>query len=230
MPMGMIDPEGSLGSPYLLRRTYADMVMAAGYAPIGIPTSLAFEDIKDIYTGAAGILMMGGHDIHPACYGENIEMAMAPFDPERDAFEIALVKQAAADKKPLIGICRGAQMIAVALGGSLHQDISALIGDEIHSPRTNRYEDILSKEDQLVGLESGCRLSRILGKSEAHGPCGHHQSIKSLPAELVVSGRSKAGIVEAIEAVDPDWYCFGVQSHPETRGGGDFKKLFAWKE
>ncbi len=155
---------------------------------------------------------------------------MTPFDSARDGLESELVRRAAQDKKPLIGVCRGLQMIAVSLGGSLHQEIADLAPEEIHAPIVHRYEDTLTKPDQVITLTASSRLAVLLGRTEVHGPCNHHQAIKDLPSELRAVGYSPAGIIEAIEARDPEWFCFGLQCHPETRNGGDFSALFDFKQ
>lgn len=215
-----------LGQTYILRKTYIDLLASVQTVPFGIPSSMPLESIEELYALASGIFLTGGSDIEPAVYGEGLAGAEDPFDPERDALEQALVRRAAADKKPLIGICRGSQMLAAALGGRLHQEIAPLTNGELHAPLVHAYEDTIDKPDVPLILEANSRLASLLGASSAQAPCNHHQAIKELPDTLRVAARSAAGIIEAIEAVDPAWFAFGLQSHPETRQGGDFLPLF----
>lgn len=215
-----------LGQTYILRKTYIDLLASLDMVPFGIPSSMALGNFEELYAMASGLFLTGGSDIEPAMYGESCAGAEAPFDPARDALEQALVRRAAADKKPLIGICRGSQMLAVALGGRLHQEIAPLAKGEQHAPLVHAYEDTIDKPDVPLLLETNSRLAALLGVNHAQAPCNHHQAIKELPDSLRVAARSAAGIIEAIEAADPAWFAFGLQSHPETRQGGDFLPLF----
>lgn len=117
-------------------------------------------------------------------------------------------------------------MLAVAFGGTLHQDIGSLAGNEQHASQIRKYEETLSKPDTPLILEADSRLAAIIGTDDIMGPCHHHEAIKDLPAGFRVAARSAAGIIEAIESTDAEWFCFGIQSHPETRGGGSFGELF----
>ncbi len=215
-----------LGQTYILRKTYIDLLQSVNTVPFGIPSSLSLEDFEKLYGLASGIFLTGGSDIEPGIYGRSMAGAEAPFDPQRDTLEAALVRRAAADKKPFIGICRGSQMLAVALGGELIQEIGSAAPDEVHASTIHAYEDTLDKPDVIVSLDASSRLATILGRIQAQAPCNHHQAISRLPDSLQAVAHSPAGIIEAIEACDRDWFAFGIQSHPETRGGGDFLPLF----
>ena len=230
MPLAELNTNEGLARAYAMRRSYADLVATHGFVPLGIPTNISLSDIKDLYNNAAGILLMGGNDVDPRYYKEEKNSSIEPYDAARDSFEIDLVKQAAKDKKRLVGFCRGAQVLCVALGGSLYQDIADKVNEEIHASVLPRYEETINKEDIKVSLQQDSRLAHLLGKNTVNGPCNHHQAIHTLPDSLAAVGHSQAGIIEAVEAIDPLWFCFGIQSHPETRGGGDFDKLFNWKE
>ncbi len=154
-----------------------------------------------------GLVLQGGADISPRAYGEQPLKAEWAGDPVRDGYEIELVRAFTAAGRPVLGICRGAQLINVALGGSLHQDVPA--------HRTDDY-DLHAHE---VRLEPGSGLARLYG---ATGPRRvvsiHHQAIKRLAPGLVIEARAEDGVIEAVRGTGASYLC-AVQWHPEFHGG-----------
>ena len=157
-----------------------------------------------------GVVLQGGADISPRAYGEQPLAPEWAGDPVRDRFEIELVQACVAAGKPLLGICRGAQLINVALGGSLHQDVPAHRSDDY---------DAHAHE---VRLEPGSGLARLYGELGPRRVVSiHHQAIKRLGRDLEVEARSiDDGIVEAIRMKGQGYVC-AVQWHPEFHGGRD---------
>jgi putative glutamine amidotransferase len=155
-----------------------------------------------------GLVLQGGADISPLAYGEAPAKPEWAGDPARDRYEIELVRAFTGAGKPVLGICRGAQLINVALGGSLHQDVPA--------HRTEDYD--LHTHD--VRLEPGSGLARLYGDVGPRRVVSiHHQAIKRLGQGLRAEAHSEPdGLVEAIRASGPGYVC-GVQWHPEFHGG-----------
>ena len=157
-----------------------------------------------------GLVLQGGADISPLAYGEDPLKPEWAGDPVRDRFEIELVRAFTEAEKPMLGICRGAQLINVALGGSLHQDVSA--------HRSDDYDQHVHD----VRLEPGSGLARLYGETGPRRVVSiHHQAIKRLGRDLRVEARSEPdGVIEAIRGAGPSYVC-AVQWHPEFHGGRD---------
>jgi putative glutamine amidotransferase len=161
------------------------------------------------YAGALdGLVLQGGADISPLAYGEEPLKPEWAGDPMRDRYEIDLVRAFTAAGKPVLGICRGAQLINVALGGSLHQDVPA--------HRSDDYD----QHAHDVRLEPGSGLARLYGETGPRRVVSiHHQAIKRLGRGLRVEAHSEPdGLVEAVRGIGPGYIC-AVQWHPEFHGG-----------
>ena len=154
-----------------------------------------------------GLVLQGGADISPLAYGEEPLQPDWAGDPMRDRYEIELVRAFMEVKKPVLGICRGAQMINVALGGSLHQDIPA--------HRSDDYD----QHTHEVRLEPGSGLARLYGETGPRRVVSiHHQAIKRLAPGLQVEARADDGVIEAVRGNGASYLC-AVQWHPEFHGG-----------
>ena len=165
---------------------------------------------RDYAKALDGLVLQGGADISPLAYGEQPQKPEWEGDPIRDRYEIELVRAFMAEKKPVLGICRGAQLINVALGGSLHQDIPA--------HRSDSYD----AHAHEVCLEPGSGLARLYGELGPRRVVSiHHQAINRLGRDLAVEARSvEDGVVEAIRMKSRTYVC-AVQWHPEFHGGRD---------
>ena len=154
-----------------------------------------------------GLVLQGGADISPLAYGEQPLKPEWAGDPMRDRYEIELVRAFAAAGKPVLGICRGAQLVNVALGGSLHQDIPAHRSDEY------------DQHAHDVRLEPGSALARLYGETGPRRVVSiHHQAIKGLAPGLTVEARAEDGVIEAVRGTGASYIC-AVQWHPEFHGG-----------
>jgi putative glutamine amidotransferase len=154
---------------------------------------------------ADGIVIGGGDDISPHLYGSRV-VASARLDPARDAMELSLVREAFAEGKPVLGICRGAQMINVALGGTLDQDAYGTFTE------SDRLWTVLPRK--AVQVVAGTRLAAIAGEHEMRVNALHSQAVHALGRGLRVAARDVGGMVQAVERVE-DPFALGVQWHPE---------------
>ncbi len=192
----------------VLPKVYTDCVIAAGGAVVGLPPQPPTPEAVDrVLDGIDGLILTGGKDVDAALYGELAHPENDAPRPDRDAWEIAVVRAAIARDLPLLGICRGLQVLNVALGGTLVQHLPDVLGSTRYS-----YGDATFAENPVV-TESGTRIAGMLGVSLAVKSY-HHQAINHLAPGLTVSARGDDGI---IQAVDIDGMTFGVavQWHPE---------------
>ena len=154
-----------------------------------------------------GLVLQGGADISPLAYGEEPLKPEWAGDEMRDRYEVELVRAFITAGKPVLGICRGAQLINVALGGTLHQDIPA--------HRSDDYD----QHAHAVRLEPGSGLARLYGETGPRRVVSiHHQAIKQLAPGLVVEARADDGVIEAVRGTGASYVC-AVQWHPEFHGG-----------
>jgi putative glutamine amidotransferase len=196
---------------HLVPDSYVGIVQRAGGLALILPVDT--RSPVHIVDALDGFLLVGGADVDPATYGAELGPNTGPTYPERDAFEIALVKAAIDREVPVLGICRGMQLLNVAFGGTLIQDLAGPDGENIHRRRIGGFEDT----ENHIELEEGSLAARAAGEGIHVAHCHHHQAIDRLGEDLVVSGRaSEDGLAEAIEAADGGWV-LGVQWHPEAR-------------
>lgn len=194
----------------------------------GHPRVLDVSDSpRKVLNEVHGVLLTGGGDVDPVFYGEERHPSVEDAEPGRDEFEIDLARRAVEAHTPLLAICRGAQVLNVAMGGTLVQDIPSAVETELpHSIQEPKHE---VAHDVVVA--EGSKLARVLGAavSSAH-TCRvnsrHHQSVGRIGQQLAAAATAPDGIVEAIEAPDAE-FCIGVQWHPENFWRtGEFADLF----
>lgn len=188
---------------------YLRAVEQAGGLPLLAPPYP--ELVAALVARADGIMLVGGEDVDPARYGAARHARTEASAPARDAMELALVQAARGARVPLLAICRGLQVLNVALGGTLVQDIpSERAGAVAHNPPGAR--DARSHD---VRVAADSRLSRLLQADLLTVNSLHHQAVDRLGRGLRAVAHSDDGIVEAAEATDPKWWAVGVQWHPE---------------
>jgi putative glutamine amidotransferase len=184
---------------------FVDKVAAAGCVPVLLPPLPAIESCLDRLDG---LLLLAGPDVEPARYAATPHPKAGRVDPGRDAAEIALLGAALRAGLPVLGVCRGMQLLNVLRGGTLHQHLPEIVGHDGHLPAPDGYGQ------QPVRLVPGSRIARVLGGSRAVVPCHHHQAIDRLGAGLRVTAWSEDGVVEAVEVPDHP-FAVGVQWHAE---------------
>lgn len=197
------------GRRYVLRRSYADAVLAAG----GLPLIAAFDaPVDELLARAAALVVTGGaFDIPPEDYGEQRREGCGPLKLDRTRFERSLLEAALARDLPVLGVCGGMQLLNVVRGGTLHQDIRAEVERALdHEQKTPRDEPY-----HALHVERGTLVARAAGDGPARVNSTHHQAVNRVGRGLRVSARAEDGIVEAIE--DPAArFVVGVQWHPEA--------------
>jgi putative glutamine amidotransferase len=195
-----------------IKNLYCEALVSAGAAPVVLPLSTN-EDLFDIYIDRCdGLMVTGGPDIDAAYYGENNMTYNGELSPYRDVMELALIKKAIQNNKPVLGICRGIQVINVAMGGTLYQDIHEQLKDRQlikHSqsaPRWYSTHEVVIKKESL--------LWDALNVEKVHVNSFHHQAVKDIAPDFEATAWSEDGIIECIE-YSKDCFVVGVQWHPE---------------
>lgn len=193
-----------------LNNAYVDAVAGAGALPFIIPPLADVTNVAGWLDVAEALVLTGGEDVDPARYGAAPHSALGDINAARDATEIALVAAARTRHLPTLAICRGMQVLNVALGGTLVQDIpSERPGALVHvsGPRDARLHD--------VGVDQGSRLAQALGATHLRTNSSHHQSLAVVADGLRATAYAADGIVEGAEWTDDAWWAVGVQWHPE---------------
>ncbi|RME51058.1 MAG: gamma-glutamyl-gamma-aminobutyrate hydrolase family protein [Caldilineae bacterium] len=196
-------------------QSYTRAIVQAGGVPFLIPLEVEEDALRLLYNLADGILLSGGGDVDPVHYHQPVDTTTHDVQAARDRVELTLTRWAAADGKPLLGICRGIQVMAVAMGGTLLQDIAA---QKVEADRHDYYyRDDGHARNYLahtVTLSPDCRLTRILGVESLPVNSLHHQAIDTLPPPCRVVGYAPDGVPEAIDLPGHPFF-YGVQWHPE---------------
>jgi putative glutamine amidotransferase len=203
---------------WVVEQRYVQVLSALGGVPWIIPLLQGDEEtLKAIYSHLDGVLLTGGVDIDPTYYHDERHALCGPTDPPRDWAEVQLIRWAIRDHLPILGVCRGLQMMNVALGGTLYQDVPSEIPGSIQHDRAeaNGSGSRVPLMHQLR-IEPRSRLANILGTDQIGVNSTHHQAIKELASGLMRSAWAADGVIEAIEGNgDQNHYLVGVQWHPE---------------
>ena len=193
-----------------VNEAYVRALQSVGLVPLVIPPSLSPDEARAVVAQVAGVVLSGGEDVDPARYGAARHPATQKSKAGRDATEIALVEAARDARRPLLGICRGMQVLNVALGGTLVQDLGMLrpgeIGHALESSRTHRVHGIT--------ILSGSRLAAAVGTLAIDVNSIHHQAVDQLAPSLRATAYAPDGVVEAAETTGA-WWTLAVQWHPE---------------
>jgi putative glutamine amidotransferase len=213
------NPPTGLRTPrFSQNQTYVHALARAGAASLLIPHLMDKTLLRTIYNLVDGLLLPGGGDMDPAYYGESRHEKCDLVSPDRDKVELTLARWAMDDEKPLLAICRGIQVLNVALGGSLYQDIQAQVrGADKHDWHPGYPRDRLS---HTLIVTPQTRLAHILGTTSLPVNSLHHQAIKDVAPGLTVAARAPDQIVEAVEA-EGHPFAIGVQWHPEELADND---------
>jgi putative glutamine amidotransferase len=198
---------------YALTPSYVDAVIAAGGVPVLIPLGLDEVALRGLLARLDGLLLTGGGDIAGEHYASAYPDLIFDVDSDRDRVELFLAREAMAADKPLLAICRGHQVLNVALGGTLYEDVLRLMPSAIKHDYWGQYpRTFLSHE---VTVCAGSALARHLGQTRARVNSLHHQGVRDLAPGLVASAHAPDGLIEGVEAPDRR-FALGVQWHPEN--------------
>lgn len=207
---------------YFMPRTYSESISRAGGLPIILP--YVFQMVDDYLERIDGLLLSGGVDTDPLIWKEEPVPGMGRIDPDRDRFEISLIKKALERELPILGICRGCQILNVAVGGTLIQDL-----EKQQEKVFKHYQDAPRwYPTHTVIIEEGTKLYQLFGRKEIRVNSVHHQAIKDVGPGFTVSARAKDGVVEAIEK-EGKGFVLGVQWHPEAMWEKDSRFLEVFK-
>ena len=202
---------------------YSRAVHASGGAPVLLPVAQDRQSLAVILERLDGLLLTGGPDINPKAYGEEPLPGLREIDAELDQMELAVTRAAMAKKLPVLAVCRGIQILNVALGGSLYQDIERQIDDSLN------HLQLAAKHvaTHSISIETPSQLRAIMQRKTIWVNGKHHQAIKEVARGLIVSARAADGVIEAVEHVSHA-FVIGVQWHPEGSWSQDrySKKLF----
>jgi putative glutamine amidotransferase len=213
---------------WVMNHRYFTALASVGAAPVMIP--LMPQDVatlRAIYDSLDGVFLAGGVDVDPTSYHEPREDLCGRTDLDRDAVELQLAEWARADGKPLLGVCRGLQIMNVEAGGSLYQDCAEYFSGSMkhdYFPTAGYARDFLA---HAVTLAPGSRLREIMGADEVMVNSMHHQGLNRVANGLNPSATAPDGLIEALEG-SGDAFCVGVQWHPEMLVDSDVatRRLF----
>src|SRR5215211_4742238 len=205
---------------------YVESVADAGGVPVVVQPSVSLRAAEVLLDGLDGMLVSGGPDLDPGYYGDEPVPELGTTIPEWDALEMALLRLALQRGMPVFGICRGMQILNVALGGTLYQDLPSQLGADVlnHWQTTNECQithDVEVLDDSY--------LAKITARQTVEVNSYHHQGIKGVAGALTVAARSSDGVIEALESCDfSDRWLVGVQWHPEglRDPGSEHRNLF----
>ncbi len=211
------DAQGNPLPAYRTSRSYPAALASAGAAPVAIPLDLPEDTLCAIFERLDGLCLTGGVDVDPAFYREARHPALGHVDAARDEIELTLTRWALAADLPVFGICRGIQLLNVAAGGSLYQDIGALVAG---AGRHDFSSEPRERPTHRVQLAADSRLAALFGVPELMTNSFHHQAVKSPAAAFIPVAWADDGVIEGIEH-PAKRFAIGVQWHPEEMVGTD---------
>jgi putative glutamine amidotransferase len=207
--------EDQIPRSWIMRQRYVEVLTASGAVPWLVPLEQDRETLRLIYERLDGLFLPGGIDMQPSTYGEQPDPLLQRVDPARDETELQLARWAIEDRLPVLGVCRGAQLINVAAGGTLWQDVSYRPDSIKHdyAPLGGQYSREYLAHDVTVDADS--RLGRIVRVDRMPVNSMHHQAIRELGTGLIASSFAPDGVIESVEPTSEQWM-IGVQWHPES--------------
>lgn len=212
--------DGPAGDRIALNAAYVEAVQWAGGTPVLLPPHLDRDRLDDLIPNLDGILLSGGGDVEPGLYGERPHPRCAGVSARRDRFEIDVVRRAIDRRMPIFAICRGMQVLNVALGGTLYQHVPEAFGDTIAH---NQVEAGFRRDEVThpVEVRAGTLLGNLVGSGAVGVNSIHHQAVRALGMHLVPVARAGDGLIEAVEAPPLGDFVLGVQWHPEELAGSN---------
>ncbi|MEK5069044.1 gamma-glutamyl-gamma-aminobutyrate hydrolase family protein [Sporosarcina sp. FSL K6-1508] len=209
-PVIGITADVEINDKYFLNSEYVRAIIRAGGLPLIVPVGIE-KDVDQLIGILDGLLLSGGNDINPMLFNEEPHAYLGEVSPSRDSIELELARRMLKTGKPILGICRGLQVLNVAVGGSVYQDLhkqneGPILQHMQKAPNTH--------SSHYVQVEKGSLLETLAGSERIQVNSYHHQSLKVVPPVFAVTGVANDGIIEAIEGTDQQ-FVLGVQWHPE---------------
>ena len=203
---------------------YSNSVILSSGIPLIIPTSDNVEVIKEQLSLLDGLIVSGGADVNPIYYGEDFKVGIAPISPQRDTCELIIIEEFLKTQKPILGICRGHQLLNVFFKGSLYQDIGRYYKTDIKHSQ-DLYPDLPTHKVKII--EKDNMLYQLYGE-EIYTNSFHHQIVNKLGEGLTAIAQSDDGVIEAFQ-MKTHKFLYGVQWHPEmmtARGNKEMQRIF----
>lgn len=200
------------GNHYMISIDSANVILQAGGIPLMLPNLEDIRDVEEIAASIDGLFLTGGYDIDPTLFGEEPQPYLGVIVPTRDAFELMLIRRFLSLDKPILGVCRGCQILNIAVGGDMYQDIGSQIKHDIL-----QHKQIAPKShgSHFVDVAGGTLLQLVTGSNRFKVNSRHHQANRNVPSPFRVSGYASDGVIEAIESEEHS-FVLGVQWHPEN--------------
>ncbi len=195
-----------------MRPGYLRALKEAGAIPVVLPLEASPEDLKQLADTMNGFLFTGGPDVHPFLFGEETQAHCGNVSVARDQLELQLLPLVMERKKPILGICRGIQVLNIGLGGTIWQDINSQVASEFPIAHSQPFD--YSVPCHTVRVAPGSRLSQIAGNDSLKVNSMHHQAIRDVGRDLVVTATAPDGLAEAVEMPSYPFF-MAVQWHPE---------------
>jgi len=197
---------------YFSPKDYSEAVRAAGGRPVLLPHAEPGRDeANGILSQVDGLLLSGGTDLDPVMFGEDPRHPLKMIDPVRDGFEVALSRAALKSGLPVLGICRGIQVLNLAAGGTIYQDLAGQVDGALrHEQDAPRWHPT-----HAISITEGTRLHKVLGETACRVNSFHHQAVRAVAPGFTVCAVAADKVIEAIESVDLP-FAIGVQWHPEN--------------
>jgi putative glutamine amidotransferase len=214
IPAAVLERRSAPGAAYFqFNGHYPAALTSSGALPVVIPLGLPEDALAELVARLDGLCLAGGVDVDPAHFGETRHSALGPVDAQRDATELTLARWALAADLPIFGICRGIQLLNVAAGGTLYQDLAA----QIPAAQRHNFDLVDSPWERpvhAVRVAADSRLAALVDTGEVMTNSFHHQAVKEVAVGFVPTAWTADGVVEAIEAPGQR-FALGVQWHPE---------------
>jgi len=208
---------------FMVPQNHAECIIRAGGAPVFLPSIVERNYCKTILSAVRGLFIMGGDDMDPALFNEEPHPKLGLVDVQKGNFEFLLIRMTLDRDMPVLGVCGGHQMLNIAAGGTIYQDIYS----QTDSTIKHRQELTQSVPSHYVTIEQDSKLYEIHKTMELRVNSTHHQAVRDIGEGFVVTARAKDGIIEAIEAPEKR-FAIGVQWHPESLAADlpAFQKIF----
>lgn len=191
---------------------YLRALRAAGAIPVLLPLQCSEEDLEQLADTLDGFLFTGGPDVHPFLFGEEAHRFCGSVSAKRDRMELALLPAIMKRKKPILGVCRGIQLLNIALGGTIWQDIPSQVTSQFPIAHSQGFD--YSLPAHTVAVTPGSKLAAVTGSEKLSVNSMHHQAVKDAAPGILISATAPDGLAEAMELPDYPFF-IGVQWHPE---------------